>query len=327
MTATANLDVVLRNEYDKMHKAENPKRAVQVDVTPLTAPDAHTWLNTHEKEIAKMRDIFCRKSNQPGPPQIVSYVDARFSQVTAIPQLEVKNCPQKDRRNGIVVARQLSKAKRLKDKGIKSKQGEEQSTGSKMCDDITNLLLSVGIHDDRDLEEVTKKQRVQRAKTRAKLKSRAVSAFRTGSPVMKAKESLVVKLRNSARGSKEGSPRPERDDAASTAEEKGEAEEKKEGDAKDNKEASTEGPDEKILHAEKWTDPNKKEAEEEKVVARRAGKQVATTAAERRAAKEERKAAKVARREEKVAAREAGLSAAGAGGATKAIKKKRRPRE
>ena len=113
----------------------------------------------------------------------------------------------------------------------KSKQGEEQSTGSKMCDDITNLLLSVGIHDDRDLEEVTKKQRVQRAKTRAKLKSRAVSAFRTGSPAIKAKESLVAKLRNSARGSKEGSPRPERDDAASTAEEKGEAEEKKEGDA------------------------------------------------------------------------------------------------
>ena len=56
VTATANLDVVLRNEYDKMHKAENPKRAVQVDVMPLTAPDAHTWLNTHEKEIAKMRD-------------------------------------------------------------------------------------------------------------------------------------------------------------------------------------------------------------------------------------------------------------------------------
>ena len=137
------LDVdTLRHEYSMMHdKNELPKRVVDVEVSPLTAPDAHTWLHVHEKEVARMRDIFGRKTNQPAPPQIVAYADARFCQMTAIPQLEIHGCSRETRRNGIVVARQLSKARRLNEKGKKSKKEDSQTSGAKMCENISNLLL------------------------------------------------------------------------------------------------------------------------------------------------------------------------------------------
>jgi hypothetical protein len=173
----------LRNAYDKIHGNQDlPKRVVSVDVSPLTAPDAHTWLHIHEKEIARMRDLFGRKTNQPALPQIVSYADARFCQITAIPQLQIHACPQGERRSGILVARQLSKARRLKDKGDKSKEGEDETSGAKMCKHISNLLLSVGIDEENDHSVNSSKQKMQRAKSRTMMKAKALAAFTAEAP-------------------------------------------------------------------------------------------------------------------------------------------------
>ena len=124
-----------------------------------------------------------------------------------------------------------------------------------MCEDITNLLLSVGINDDRDFEEVNKKQRIRRAKTRAKLKSQAVTAISMplNTHGEKGRKSILGRFHKSVSEVKDAS-RPLEGETA--------LEEEKNIMAKDEMGHTEENMNEKTLKAEELSDSKKENKEE-----------------------------------------------------------------
>jgi len=96
-------------------------------VTALTAPETRTWLQVHESELLKMRNLFARKG--PCAPDVICYADATFRQIASFAQLNVLELKSEERTSGIRMSRKLSAASSVKKKA-----------GSETRAQITRLL-------------------------------------------------------------------------------------------------------------------------------------------------------------------------------------------
>ncbi len=107
-----HIDVKLRQEFDKRKQA---LRVVDIGLVALTNSEIHTWLQMHETEMDRMRDLFCRK--KPSPPNVVSYADATFLQIASFKSIHVRDMSREARIAGIKASRKLSSDTSAKKEG------------------------------------------------------------------------------------------------------------------------------------------------------------------------------------------------------------------
>ncbi len=143
--AETNVVNILRHEHQKLNnnsKRTSSLRVVEISSVALTTPELHTWLQVHEFEMMKMRNLFARKS--PTAPEIVTYVDATFRQIASFAQIHVLQMSAEERKRGIKIARKLSAVS-----SAKKKAGSETRAVITRILDL-NFLGREKIGDDQD---------------------------------------------------------------------------------------------------------------------------------------------------------------------------------
>lgn len=187
-----HLSTILRRHNEQKSVPKTKLRNVSIEANPLTTPDSFHWLSIHNNDIHELVRIFSRNDYENfAPPQTPVYCDCRFQQITSFTQMTITMCPRKKRREGVTIAREMSK--RVQENNKKQFENNDSENGSasisrrpvkgrnSMVAEITNLLHSVGVYDEDHKEMMENREMnfriLQNKKKAALLKLQAVKGI------------------------------------------------------------------------------------------------------------------------------------------------------